>query len=81
MKDIKVETDRPWYVHLLDAVGLFFTLGAVHKTRAERYLYVTVREFPEWADTIAGLAGSGRGIMNVFQWRKAHPIADKGNPY
>jgi 4-amino-4-deoxy-L-arabinose transferase-like glycosyltransferase len=51
------------------------------QTRSARYLYVTAREFPEWAATIAGLAASGRGIMNVFQWRESHPIANISNPY
>jgi 4-amino-4-deoxy-L-arabinose transferase-like glycosyltransferase len=50
-------------------------------TRVERYLYVTEREFPDWSTTIAGLARNKGGTMNVGQWREAHPVQDRANPY
>ena len=51
------------------------------QTRQARYLYVTAREFTERSATIVDLARNKRGTLNVGQWRDAHPIQDKGNPY
>jgi len=61
-------------------VGHYIVWQTQRETRVKRYLYVTAREFPEWAATITGLASAGRGIMNVGQWREIHPIQDRGNP-
>lgn len=49
-------------------------------TRQDRYLYLTVREFPEWSMNIVTRAQNQQGIMNVGQWREAHPIQDIANP-
>lgn len=51
------------------------------QTRQARYLYVTTREFPDWAAAIENLAKTGSGKMNVGQWRELHPIPDIANPY
>jgi 4-amino-4-deoxy-L-arabinose transferase-like glycosyltransferase len=51
------------------------------QTRQARYLYVTAREFPEWAAAIENLAKTGGGKMSVGQWREAHPIPDIANPH
>jgi hypothetical protein len=51
------------------------------QTRQDRYLYVTAREFPDWAAAIENLAKTGGGKMNVGQWRELHPIPDIANPY
>lgn len=50
-------------------------------TRMERYLYVTEREFPEWSAMIVELARNKGGATNVGDWRNAHPIQDRENPY
>jgi hypothetical protein len=49
-------------------------------TRAARYLYVTAKEFPSWSARVAELAQKNERSMNVGQWRKMYPIADKGAP-
>jgi 4-amino-4-deoxy-L-arabinose transferase-like glycosyltransferase len=51
------------------------------QTRQARYLYVTAREFPDWAAAIENLAKTGGSKMNVGQWREMHPIPDIANPY
>ncbi len=51
------------------------------QTRQARYLYVTAREFPDWAAAIENLAKTGGGKMNVGQWREMHPIPDIANPH
>jgi hypothetical protein len=51
------------------------------RTRQARYLYITAREFPEWAAVITGRAQNGEGIINVGQWRELHPIVDIADPY
>jgi 4-amino-4-deoxy-L-arabinose transferase-like glycosyltransferase len=50
-------------------------------TRQARYLYITAREFPQWAAAIEGLARERQGSMNVGQWRERYPIEDRSNPY
>jgi hypothetical protein len=51
------------------------------RTRQDRYLYITAREFPEWSAAIVDLARKKLNTMNVGQWRDAHPLANPGNPY
>lgn len=51
------------------------------RTRQARYLYITAREFPEWASVITGKARNGEGILNVGQWRELYPIEDIADPY
>ena len=50
------------------------------RTRQDRYLYVTVREFPDWAADVVHRATAGLNISNVGGWRDAHPIQDIANP-
>jgi len=51
------------------------------KTRQQRYIYLTVEEFPRWAADIMQRAANGEGITNLGMWREAYPIADPSNPY
>lgn len=51
------------------------------RTRQDRHLYITAREFPDWADSIVERAQAGLSASNVGQWRDAHPIRDIANPY
>lgn len=51
------------------------------RTRQDRYLYITAREFPDWAASIVDLAKNKQNSTNVGQWRDAHPIQDIANPY
>jgi hypothetical protein len=51
------------------------------RTRQDRYLYVTAREFPKWSAAIVERARNKQGIINVGQWRELHPIQDIANPY
>jgi hypothetical protein len=51
------------------------------RTRQDRYLYITAREFPDWAGSIVERARAGLGASNVGQWRDAHPIPDIADPY
>ena len=50
-------------------------------TREERYLYITAKEFPQWSTAIVELIKDQGHTMNVGQWREAHPIEDRANPY
>jgi len=50
-------------------------------TRQDRYLYITAREFPQWAQWIVDHARNQGSVTNVGQWREAHPIEDIANPY
>jgi hypothetical protein len=50
-------------------------------TRFERHLYVTSREFDDWAARVERNVRDGGRIMNVGQWRDEHPIHDLSNPY
>ncbi len=50
-------------------------------TRLDRYLYITAREFPEWAADIVDRARNNRGISNVGGWRDDHPLQDRADPY
>jgi 4-amino-4-deoxy-L-arabinose transferase-like glycosyltransferase len=51
------------------------------RTRQDRYLYVTAREFPQWSAAIIDRAKNKQGIINVGQWRELHPIQDIAHPY
>ena len=50
-------------------------------TRQDRYLYVTAREFSDWSADIVDRARNNHAASNVGQWRDAHPIQDRANPY
>lgn len=50
-------------------------------TRQDRYLYVTAREFPDWAADTVERAKNQAVASNVGQWRETHPILDRANPY
>ncbi|MGE5463207.1 MAG: hypothetical protein ACM3PS_07625 [Syntrophothermus sp.] len=50
------------------------------RTRQDRYLYLTVGEFPAWAKDTIDRAIQKQSSSNVGQWREAHPIQDIANP-
>ncbi len=50
-------------------------------TRQDRHLYVTVREFPEWATAVVERARLKQGISNIGTWRDAHPLQNIADPY
>jgi 4-amino-4-deoxy-L-arabinose transferase-like glycosyltransferase len=51
------------------------------RTRQDRYLYITAREFPLWAADVVDRAKNNRGISNVEGWRSDHPIQNIADPY
>jgi hypothetical protein len=51
------------------------------RTRQDRYLYITAREFPLWAAYISERARNDRGSASVDGWRAAHPVESAANPY
>ena len=51
------------------------------QTRTARCLYVTAREFPEWAADLVDRIKTNRDALNVGEWRQLYPIANLGNPY
>jgi 4-amino-4-deoxy-L-arabinose transferase-like glycosyltransferase len=51
------------------------------QTRAARYLYITVREFPEWAADVKDRIRTNRGSISVGIWRDMYPVANVANPY
>ena len=51
------------------------------RTRQDRHLYVTTREFPAWAADVVARARTNQGVSNVGGWRDAHPLHDLGDPY
>jgi hypothetical protein len=51
------------------------------RTRQDRYLYITAREFPMWAADIVERARDNLGTSNVEGWRAAHPIDNIADPY
>ncbi len=50
-------------------------------SRQDRYLYITAREFPDWAADTVDRARNQAVASNVGQWRDIHPIQDRANPY
>lgn len=58
----------------------YVTWQTTPEARVWRMPYVTVREFPEWAASIVGLARN-KTDMTVDEWRAAHPLADEADPY
>ena len=51
------------------------------RTRQDRYIYITAREFPEWAAYISERARNDRGSASLDLWRAAHPIQSAAEPY
>jgi 4-amino-4-deoxy-L-arabinose transferase-like glycosyltransferase len=51
------------------------------RTRQARYIYLTAREFPAWADDIVARATEGSGVTNLTMWRAQFPIHDAAYPY
>jgi hypothetical protein len=51
------------------------------RTRQDRYLYVTAREFPAWAADVIERARGRVGMSNVEGWRASHPIYSAADPY
>lgn len=51
------------------------------RTRQDRYLYITAREFPEWAAYISDRARNNRGTASVEGWRADHPVQSAAEPY
>jgi 4-amino-4-deoxy-L-arabinose transferase-like glycosyltransferase len=50
------------------------------QTRSSRYIYLTVSEFPRWADDVVARARSGQGVTNLGMWRGLYPIPHPANP-
>jgi hypothetical protein len=51
------------------------------RTRQDRYIYITAREFPEWAAYISDRARYDRGSASLDHWRADHPIQSAAEPY
>jgi hypothetical protein len=51
------------------------------RTRQDRYIYITAREFPEWAAYISDRARYDRGSTSLDYWRADHPIQTAAEPY